>query len=148
VQTALDAQMSLPYSIAVALETGGAMLDQYTPEALGRPSVLSLAQRVTVIHEPSVADGAEPYVDVELKNGDRLSDRVMVARGDHKNPLSEAELVSKFRTTAGQACDAAHVARIEKAVRDIARSDNVRTLDELMRPAMAAKAQKLPAGVA
>jgi 2-methylcitrate dehydratase PrpD len=146
VQTALDAQMSLPYSIAVALETGGAMLDQYSAEALGRSSVLTLAQRVTVVHEPSVPDGAEPYVDIELKNGERLSERVMVARGDHANPLSEAEIVSKFRVTAGQAFDAAHVARIEKAVREIAKSDNVRTLDELMRPTLA-KAQKLPASI-
>lgn len=147
VQTTLDAQMSLPYSIAVALETGGAMLDQYTPDALRRPGVLALARRVTVVHDASVPDGAEPYVDVELKNGRHLSERVMVARGDHTNPLSEAELVDKFRTTAGLAFDAAHVARIEKAVRDVARLANVRALDELMRPA-AAKARKSPAGVA
>jgi 2-methylcitrate dehydratase PrpD len=148
VHTALDAQMSLPYSIAVALETGGAMLDQYTAEALRRPGIAALAQRVTVVHEPSVADGEEPYVDVELTNGQRLTDRVAVARGAHTNPLSESELAAKFRTTAGLVFDAAHVARLEKAVRTIARSDNVRTLDELMRPAATAKAQKTPAGIA
>ena len=147
VQTALDAQMSLPYSIAAALETGGAMLDQYTAEALRRPSIAALAQRVTVVHEPAVADGEEPYVDVELKNGERLSDRVTVARGDHTNPLSEAELVSKFRTTAGLVFDAAHVSRLENAVRDIAKSDNVRALDELMRPATGVKAPRTPASV-
>jgi len=142
VQTALDAQMSLPYSIAAALETGGAMLDQYTTEALQRPSVMALAQRVSVIHDASVADGAEPHVDFELKDGRHLSARVLVARGDHANPLSEADLVDKFRTTARQAFDTAHVARIEAAVRDIARSDNVRTLDELMRPAIPKNATK------
>jgi 2-methylcitrate dehydratase PrpD len=133
VQTALDAQMSLPYSIAAALETGGAMLDQYTTEALRRPSIATLAQRVTVVHEPAVADGDEPYVDVELKDGRRLTDRVEVARGDHTNPLSESEVVSKFRTTAGLVLDASHVARLEKAVRDVAASQNVRELDDLMR---------------
>jgi len=148
VQTALDAQMSLPYSIAVALETGGAMLDQYTAEALRRPGIAALAQRVTVVHEPSVPDGDEPYLDVELKNGQRLTDRVPVARGDATNPLSEAELVSKFRTTAGLVFDAAHVARIEKAVREISKSDNVRSLDELMRSVVASKPQKSRAGVA
>ena len=147
VQTALDAQMSLPYSIAVALETGGAMMDQYTADALRRPSVLALAQRVTVTHEPSVPDGAEPYVDVELKNGERLSERVLVARGDCTNPLSEAELTEKFRTTAGLVFDAAHIARIEKAVREIENAENVRPLDELMRAA-AAGARRSPAGIA
>jgi 2-methylcitrate dehydratase PrpD len=147
VQTALDAQMSLPYSIAAALETGGAMLDQYTAAALRRPTVAALAQRVRVVHEPSVADGEEPYVDVELRNGQRLSDRVTVARGDYTNPLSEAELVSKFRTTAGLVFDAAHVSRLEKAVREIVSCDNVRMLDELMRPALAGRTQKAPASV-
>jgi len=148
VETPLDAQMSLPYSIATALETGGAMLDQYTAGALRRPEVLALARQITVVHEPSVAEGAEPYVDVDLKDGRRLTERVLVARGDSENPLSEDELVRKFRTTAGTAFDAAHVARIEKAVRDVAKSDNVRALDELMRPVVASSAQKSRAGVA
>jgi 2-methylcitrate dehydratase PrpD len=141
VETALDAQMSLPYSIAVALETGGAMLDQYTPDALRRPEILALARRVNVVHEPSVADGEEPYVDVELKDGRRLSDRVLMARGDCTTPLSEGELVSKFRTTAGTAYGPAQVALIEKAVREIEKMDNVRALEELMRPTVAAKAR-------
>lgn len=146
VDTALDAQMSLPYSIAAALETGGAMLDQYTSDALRRPSVLALAKRVTVVHEPSVPDGAEPYVDVELGSGERLTERVETARGDCKNPLSEAELVEKFRTTAGQVFDAGHVARIQKAVREIEKAPDVRLLDELMRASAPAK-NKSPAGV-
>ena len=148
VETPLDAQMSLPYSIATALETGGAMLDQYTSGALRRPGVLALARQITVVHEPSVAEGAEPYVDVHLKDGRRLTERILVARGDAANPLSEDELIRKFRTTAGTAFDSAHVARIEKAVRDVANSDNVRSLDELMRPALASKPQKSRAGVA
>jgi 2-methylcitrate dehydratase PrpD len=148
VRTALDAQMSLPYSIAVALETGGAMMDQFTIEALERPGIQALAQRITVVHEPSVAEGAEPYVEVQLKDGRTYTDRVLVALGDHTNPLSEADLTAKFRTTAGLAFDAAHVARIERAVREIEKADNVRALDELMRPAMVDKARKAPAGVA
>jgi len=148
VETALDAQMSLPYSIATALETGGAMLDQYTADALRRPEVLALAQRVTVVHEPAVPDGDEPYVDVDLKSGKRITERVAIARGDWQNPLSDVELVNKFRITAGTAFDAAAVAKIEKAVREIEKSDNVRALDELMRPAAAVKAGKSPAGAA
>jgi len=134
--------MSLPYSIAVALETGGAMLDQYTPDALRRPEILALARLVDVVHEPSVPDGDEPYVDVVLKDGRRLSARVPMARGDCTNPLSEDELVGKFRTTAGTAFGAAQVERIEKAVREIAKADDVRSLEELMRPAVAVKARE------
>jgi hypothetical protein len=43
--------------------------------------------------------------------------------------------VSKFRVTAGTAFSASQVARIEKAVREIEKTDDVRALEELMRPA-------------
>ena len=43
--------------------------------------------------------------------------------------------------------DAAHVSRLEKAVREIVSCDNVRMLDELMRPALAGRTQKAPASV-
>ena len=46
VQTMLDAQFSIPYCVAVSLTTGGAMLDQYSPDALRRPEILALARRV------------------------------------------------------------------------------------------------------
>ena len=71
-----------------------------------------------------------------------------MARGDCANPLCEAEIIGKFRTTAGLVLEAAHVARIEQAVRDVATLDNARALDELMRPALPAQAQKRSAGAA
>jgi 2-methylcitrate dehydratase PrpD len=115
-ETMLDAQMSLPYSIAAALCSGGAMLDQYTSEALRRAEVRDLARRVTVTHEASVPNGAEPYVDVELKDGRVLTGRKQVARGDYTDPLSEDELREKFRVTAGVVFDATRVAELERTI--------------------------------
>lgn len=116
VVTLLDAQFSLPYSIATTLVSGGAMLDQYTADALQRPEVRELARRVHLQLEPSVADGDEPYVDVELKDGRKLTDRVLIARGDCKNPLPEDELRSKFRTAAAATLNAGQIERLENAV--------------------------------
>ncbi len=116
VHTLLDAQFSLPYSIATALVSGGAMLDQYTPEALQRSAVRDLARRVDLKLQPGVADGDEPFIDVELNNGRVLTDRVLIARGDWENPLSEDELRAKFRTACAATLDAAHTARLEETV--------------------------------
>jgi 2-methylcitrate dehydratase PrpD len=132
VSTLLDAQMSLPYSIATALASGGAMIDQYTAEALRRPEVRELAQRITVTREPSVPDGDEPYVDVEVKDGTVLTARVPVARGDCTNPLSEDELRDKFRTTAGQLFAPERVTAIEQAVMEAENLADVRTLVALL----------------
>ncbi len=116
VHTLLDAQFSLPYSIATSLVSGGAMLDQYTPEALQRPEVCALARRVHLKLEPGVANGDEPFIDVELHDGRVLTDRVLIARGDCENPLSENELRAKFRTASAATLSAAQITRLEDAV--------------------------------
>ena len=134
VKTMLDAQMSLPYSIAVALTTGSAMLDQYRAEALCRSDVLDLARRVRVVREPSVADGDEPHVDVELTDGRVLSGRVRVARGDCTNPLSEEELRAKFRTTAGLVLVREQVAELERMVSGMDTLKDTRELAALLIP--------------
>jgi 2-methylcitrate dehydratase PrpD len=125
VKTTLDAQMSLPYSIAVALLTGGAMLDQYGTEAIGRPAVLDFARKVEVVHEPEVADGAEPFLDVHRMDGSVLTRRVLVARGDAENPLAEEEIRQKFRITAGTALSAREVQALEAAIDDVPDLDDV-----------------------
>ena len=132
VQTMLDAQMSLPYSIATALSTGGAMLDQYTPEALRRAEVLELAKRVHVTHEPSVQNGEEPYVDIELTDGQVLTGRVPVAHGDWTNPLSEDELHAKFRTTAGLVLGCDQVTKLENTITRVAQMSDVGELVALL----------------
>jgi 2-methylcitrate dehydratase PrpD len=129
--------MSLPYSIAVALATGSAMLDEYTAEALRRTDVLDLASRVHVVHEPSVADGEEPHVDVELTDGRVLSGRVLVARGDYTNPLSEDELRAKFRTTAGLVLAREQVGALERIVARIETLKDSRELTALLVPDVA-----------
>ena len=134
VHTLLDAQFSLPYSIAASLVSGGAMLDQYTPEALQRAEVRDLARRVHLKLEPGVANGDEPFVDVELNDGRVLSDRVLIARGDCENPLSEDELRAKFRTAAAATLDAARIARLEDTVMRAADLTDCRELVALLTP--------------
>ena len=131
-QTLLDAQMSLPYSIAVSLVSGGAMLDQYTADALTRTEVRELARRVHLRLEPTVADGDEPYIDVELKDGRVLTGRVLIARGDSENPLSEDELRAKFRTAASATLNAAHIARLEDTVMRASELSDSRELAALL----------------
>jgi len=134
VRTILDAQFSLPYAISVALSTGGAMLDQYTAEALLRPEILALARRIDVVVDSAVADGAEPFLDAELTDGRVLTKHVATARGDYKNPLSEEEVRSKFRTTAGMAIASDQVDKLEQSILHVADSSNLDELAKLLVP--------------
>ena len=134
VETMLDAQFSLPYSIATTLVSGGAMLDQYTAAALKRPEVLELARRVQMKLEPSVTDGEEPYIDVALNDGRTLTDRVLIARGDCENPLPDDELRGKFRTAAAGSLNEKQIERLESAILRASELTDSRELVELMMP--------------
>jgi 2-methylcitrate dehydratase PrpD len=134
VRTVLDAQFSLPYAIAVALSTGGAMLDQYTAEALLRPEILALARRIDVLVDSAVADGAEPFLDAELIDGRVVTKHIATARGDYKNPLSETEVRSKFRSTAGMAMTAEQVDRLEHSILSVGDSASLNELAKLLVP--------------
>jgi len=134
VRTTLDAQMSLPYSVAVAAVSGRASLDEFTQAALERPDVLVMAGRVDVTLDNSVADGAEPWIDVHLVDGSVLTDRIPVARGDHANPLSEEELLEKFRVSAGLLLHADQVAVLERKIMNCAGLSDVSTLIPLLEP--------------
>ncbi len=91
-------------------------------------------------------NGAEPYVDVELKDGRVLTGRKQVARGDCTDPLSEEELREKFRLTAGVVFDAQHVAELQQKIGGVTEMADVSELVALLTPASAARAARRAVG--
>ena len=134
ITTMLDAQFSLPYGIAVALTTGGAMIDQYTPTALRRAPVLELARRIEVVIDAAIEEGAQPFVDIHLLDGRVLSQRILVASGDRSNPLSADALRAKFRTAAGESLDATQLDELEQALARIETMADASELAALLVP--------------
>src|SRR5690606_10957148 len=79
--TILDAQMSLPYSVAVALLHGSGQLHYYQEPYLSDPELLDLASRVSVYSETAVTVAREPRLEIFLRDGRRFDGRVDVAKG-------------------------------------------------------------------
>ena len=52
-----EAQVSLPFSTAVALVEGAALLPQYQDDRLANPEIVRLASLVTVVPDETPADG-------------------------------------------------------------------------------------------
>ena len=114
-RTRLAAQMSLPYSVGVALVAGRASLAEYEDRRLSDPTVRAATDRVTLEADESVADAEEPYVTVETCDGRTLTGHVDVARGAPENPLSPGEIVAKYEELAGRALSRASVADVREA---------------------------------
>jgi 2-methylcitrate dehydratase PrpD len=102
---AYDAQFSIPFIVAAALIRGRFTLAELTPEAISDPDILALAERVDYRVDP--ASGFPRYYSGELAlttaDGRSLNHREHMNRGCGDRPLSEADILAKFRDNAGRA---------------------------------------------
>lgn len=106
----LNAQMSLQYNIAVALCDGQAYLEQFTPERIVEKQVVALASRVEIEIDPAI-DQAYPEiyggkVTLVTRQGQTLVRQVDYSRGMPENPMSHAEIESKYLSLATAAIGA------------------------------------------
>src|SRR5690349_8199066 len=102
--TPFEGKFSLPFVVASALTHGSVRLDAFTPERLGDPRVADLVERVEIVLDPELS-AAFPgrraaRVAIETTDGRRLSHDQMTRKGDPDDPLSDAQLVEKYRELA------------------------------------------------
>jgi 2-methylcitrate dehydratase len=99
-KTRETADHSLPYCTAVALVDGEVSADQFTPERLADPALLDLVSRTTVTEDPDLTAGYPAGIPncviVTLDDGTTLQSRVDFPPGHDKNPLTDAQLRTKF----------------------------------------------------
>ncbi len=95
-----SAKMSIPYSLAVALCTGKAGLDEYTENIISNNEILAITEKVRVKDVDELTELCPQkrvaIVTVETSNGD-YCERVDYPKGEPENPLSREELEEKFR---------------------------------------------------
>jgi 2-methylcitrate dehydratase PrpD len=95
-----QALLSAPFVSAVILADGVCGLDQFTPERLKDAELDRYArENVTVVLDDTV-EGTGAVVDLELRDGQRLTDRRAVPHGDEQDPLSIDDVTSKFLAAA------------------------------------------------
>ena len=108
------------------------MLDQYSPQALRRPEISALARRIEVVHDQQISGMQQPFVDVYLTDGRMLTKRVLIPRGDRRNPVSEEELRSKFRSNAAEALGRDQVEQLEEVIAKTDGLENVSSMAALL----------------
>lgn len=93
------AQYSLPWVAAVFLFDCELGVDQIHPDRLSDPQVIALGERVfTHVNEDIQAcfpEQALARTSITLRNGTVLRSPIMSARGDHTEPLDDAEMGAK-----------------------------------------------------
>ena len=93
-----EAQVSLPYSVAVAFADGAALPEQYADSRLSDEAVMSVSRRVAIEPDDSLKRGVSCRMIVTTRDGRELVAEVDHPKGSVQNPLSDSELTDKFRT--------------------------------------------------
>lgn len=95
-----SAKMSIPYSLAVALCTGKAGLDEFTERYISDKAIQGITGKVQVADIDELTalcpQKRVAVVTVKTTNGE-FTERVDYPKGEPENPLSRKELEEKFR---------------------------------------------------
>lgn len=90
-----EAQVSLPYSTAVALVEGNALLPQYQDDKLGDPEILRLSDMIEVIPDDGLPRGVSCRMTLTTAGGAELTSQVDHPRGSIANPMSPEDMRTK-----------------------------------------------------
>jgi 2-methylcitrate dehydratase PrpD len=113
------AQFSLPYMVACALARGRLTIEDLDPAVRADPAIARLLPRIDIVMDDTtrgLEELPEPgHVEVELRDGTRISRTVRRAVGHPDRPMSDEEQIEKFRWCA-RSLSAERADRIIRAV--------------------------------
>ena len=98
----VDAQFSIPYTVATALMSGKVGLDDFTEAAIKDADRTSLTEKVKVHVDPDLHDTSKNVVNLESRvvikaQGKSYSLRCEMSRGHPELPMNREDIVSKFQ---------------------------------------------------
>jgi 2-methylcitrate dehydratase PrpD len=133
--TPYGAKFSLPYCIALVLVDGQAGVDGFSEQRARDPRILTVAEKVRYVLDPSL-----PYprrftghVRLELADGGVIEETQDAPRGGPEYPLAPEELEEKFRVNAARALPAPQVHTLLERLLAIAGADDVAPIAATLR---------------
>ena len=135
VKTGLRGKFAINYVVAMCMLDGKLELSTFTDEKVNQPQVQEALAKVQVSCDESIPEPG-PYcpVTVELKDGRRHSFTADLAKGHPKNPMTEAEVIEKFRGNAKLAISEQAAEALRDCVANLEKLPDVTKLAGLMTP--------------
>lgn len=127
------ADHSLPYCIAVAVAKGNVLPSDFEEDALRDPLVWSLLDKIKVVANPEI-DLLFPkikraIVTIKTSKGEYKKQEDF-AKGQPERPLSEEELISKFKANAEKKVSSSKMEDIVKATQEL---ENINKTEDYMK---------------
>jgi 2-methylcitrate dehydratase len=119
-QTRETADHSLPYMLAIALRDGRITPASFEPQRYLDPSLRPLMNRIRVAESPEFTrrfpQELRSQIDVITRSGQRFTGRAEYPKGHARNPMTDADVESKFRDLTVDALGAEHVSAALQAL--------------------------------
>jgi len=138
--TPIGAQMNVGYAVAVAILDGAAMVQQFSPKRIDNDDVWSLIPRIEAHHEPEFDKpgmARKTRMTVRLNDGSILNRTVEAAR-TVAQPLTNDQIVAKYRTLTDGIIDARRQAAIVEQVQSLETMRDISALTRLLAPEVGA----------
>ncbi len=125
----LHARLSIQYGIASILVRGRAGLGEYEEDAIRDPEVRRVSDLVRIEIDDEIQklypNPRSMIVEIRDRKGNTASARIDHAKGDPENPMTDADLVAKFRDVT------ADVIPPERAERIVAEAGTIESREEI-----------------
>jgi len=125
-----EAQVSLPYAIAVAFKEGKALLAQFTDRKLKDPQLQRIMNLTEITVDDKLPRGVSCKMTVTMNDGSRFESQVDYPKGSIQNSMSDDEIRIKFDTLATPVIGEQRAQRIADLVENI---EKLADVGELMR---------------
>ncbi len=133
-QSPVDAQFSVPYTVATAFLRGAPRIRHFTAAGYGDEEVLALADRGRIVAVPALGQTARDVkpaiVTVKTLDGSTYEKRVDFPKGSPENPLTDDERLAKFWDCISHAAMPLYRDKVEEVVELV---DSIEKLDDVSR---------------
>jgi 2-methylcitrate dehydratase PrpD len=125
--------VSLPFSVAVALIEGEALLKQYSDRNIRNAEVKRLMHATSIAEDATLPRGVSCRMTATLRDGRTLTSQVDYPKGSIQNAMSETEMRAKFDSLAGPVVGAKRAAALAEQVMTLEKVSDVGELMKLTR---------------
>ena len=136
VKTGLRGKFAINYVVAMCLLDGKLELATFTDQKVNQPEVQEALGKVEVVCDEGIPEPG-PYcpITVELKDGVRHSFTARIAKGDPRNPMTEIEVIEKFRSNAKRIISDQQSEKLISSMRNLEAIESLPSLVGLLVPA-------------
>jgi 2-methylcitrate dehydratase PrpD len=132
-KASIQAKLSLPFIMGVVFSKRRVIIEDFLPENLGDPQVLDIAKRTNYQFDRQFLKDAigAGVVEVRTRDGNSIIKKEDIPYGNPKNPMSDEELIAKFKECARYSKKPMDESKVDLLVSKILELENVENMNEI-----------------